>query len=81
MIDMAKVPNNAKILEPSCGEGIFGDLLIEKGFDHLTAYEIDNTIAKQFPFVKHTSFVSADIREKFDLIIGNPSAILGLHFR
>jgi len=75
MIDLANIPNNAKILEPSCGEGVFLDLLQKKGFNNLSAYEIDNTIAKQFPFVKHESFVSAIIKEKFDLIIGNPPYI------
>ena len=75
MIDLADIPINANILEPSCGEGIFLDLLQKKGFNNLTAYEIDYTIAKQFSFVKYESFVTADIKEKFDLIIGNPPYI------
>lgn len=75
MIDLADISNNAKILEPSCGEGVFLELLQKKGFSNLSAYEIDDTIAKQFPFVKYESFVTTDIKEKFDLIIGNPPYI------
>ncbi len=75
MIDLATIPTNAKVLEPSCGEGVFLDLLQKKEFNNLSAYEIDNTIAKQFDFVKYESYVSAVIEEKFDLIIGNPPYI------
>ena len=75
MIDLSEIPTNAKILEPSCGEGVFLDLLQKKGFNNLSAYEIDDTIAKEFPFVKYESFVTADIKEKFELIIGNPPYI------
>ena len=75
MIELAVIPNNAKILEPSCGEGVFLDLLQKRGISNLSAYEIDHTIAKNFPFVKYESFITADIKEKFDLIIGNPPYI------
>jgi len=75
MIDLAEIPIHAKILEPSCGEGIFLDLLQKKHFKNLTAYEIDDTLAKKYNFVKYESFVTADIKEKFDLIIGNPPYI------
>ncbi len=75
MIDLADIPMNAKILEPSCGEGIFLELLQQKGFNDLTAYEIDTSLAKRFSFVKYESFVTSDIKEKYDLIIGNPPYI------
>lgn len=75
MIDLAEIEPNSKILEPSCGEGVFLDILINKGFNSLTAYEIDKKLANQFDFVKYESFVSANIQEKFDLIIGNPPYI------
>jgi adenine-specific DNA-methyltransferase len=32
MIGLATVSKNSRILEPSCGEGIFLDLLQQKGF-------------------------------------------------
>lgn len=65
----------SKILEPSCGEGVFLDVLTEKGFFNLTAYEIDKEINTDYDFVNYKSFVSAEITERFDLIIGNPPYI------
>ena len=32
MIDLADIKTNSKILEPSCGEGVFLSLLNQKGF-------------------------------------------------
>jgi adenine-specific DNA-methyltransferase len=75
MIELAQIHQNSKILEPSCGEGIFLELLQEKGFENLTAYEIDEELAHKFDCVRYESFVSAKIDEKFDLIIGNPPYI------
>ncbi|MCU0446316.1 MAG: N-6 DNA methylase [Microscillaceae bacterium] len=75
MITMADIAPFSKILEPACGEGVFLDLLQQRGFQHLTAYEIDPELAQAFPFVKYESFVSASIADKFDLITGNPPYI------
>jgi len=75
MIDLAEISQNSKILEPSCGEGIFLELLQQKGFHNILAYEIDKELATGFSFVRYESFVSAKIDEKFDLIIGNPPYI------
>ncbi|GHV36191.1 putative modification methylase HindII [Bacteroidia bacterium] len=75
MIGLADIMPDFKILEPSCGQGIFLDLLQQKGFDNVTAYEIDSDLAKDFQNVKYESFVTADITEKYDLIIGNPPYI------
>ncbi|MDI9335682.1 MAG: N-6 DNA methylase [Gammaproteobacteria bacterium] len=75
MIELADVSGQSKILEPSCGEGIFLELLQQKGFNGLTAFEIDPALAKEYSCVKYESFVSAKIEEKFDLIIGNPPYI------
>ncbi len=75
MIDLADLMQESKILEPSCGEGIFLELLQQKGFNNISAYEIDKELATGFPFVRYESFVSAKIDEKFDLIIGNPPYI------
>jgi adenine-specific DNA-methyltransferase len=75
MVGLADISANSKILEPSCGEGIFLEILQQKGYNNLTGYEIDQDLAKEFPFVRHESFVSANIDDKFDLIIGNPPYI------
>jgi adenine-specific DNA-methyltransferase len=75
MIEMAHISQKSKILEPSCGEGVFLELIQKKGFNNLIAFEIDKELAQAFDFVKYESFVSAKIDEKFDLIIGNPPYI------
>ena len=75
MIEMASISKDSKILEPSCGQGVFLELLQQKGFNNLTAFEIDQELANEFNCVKYESFISAKIDEKFDLIIGNPPYI------
>lgn len=75
MVGLAEISANSKILEPSCGEGIFLEILQKKGYNNLTAYEIDQDLATEFKFVRYESFVSANINDKFDLIIGNPPYI------
>ncbi len=75
MIELSDISINSKILEPSCGEGIFLELLKNKGYNNLIAFEIDEDLATEFSEVRYESFVSAKIEEKFDLIIGNPPYI------
>ncbi len=68
MIDMADISRHSKILEPSCGEGVFLERLQQKGFQNLTAFEIDESLGQDFSFIQYESFVSAKIDQKFDLI-------------
>lgn len=75
MITLANIDKNSTILEPSCGEGVFLDLLLDKGFTNLTAYEIDKELGNGYSFINYESFISADIDKSFDLIIGNPPYI------
>jgi adenine-specific DNA-methyltransferase len=75
MIGLADIVPDSKVLEPSCGAGVFLDLLQKKGFENVTAYEIDTKLAAQFKNVKYESFITANIKEKYDLIIGNPPYI------
>ena len=69
---------NLKILEPSSGEGIFLERLIENNFKNIMAYEIDSELKEdlviKFPRVnfKFENFLSSLPKEEFDIIIGNP---------
>ena len=77
MINLASINEKSKVLEPSCGEGIFLELLKKKGYNKLSAFELDSElIPNKFKnIIKNESFISAKIDEKFDLIIGNPPYI------
>jgi len=73
-----KTHQDLKVLEPSVGEGIFLKSLIQNNFSDITAYEMDNSLKrnllKNYPQVKFNfeNFLGSDLKEKFDLIIGNP---------
>jgi adenine-specific DNA-methyltransferase len=75
MIGLADIEFGSKILEPSSGTGVFLDLLQKKGFENISAYEIDEDLSQKHDFVKNENFLSANIHTKFDLIIGNPPYI------
>ncbi len=77
MINLANINDKSEILEPSSGKGIFIDLLSKKGYNNITAYELDENLINERHrnIVKNESFVSAKIEKKFDLIIGNPPYI------
>lgn len=75
MVGLADLHADTKILEPSCGEGVFLKLLTQKGYKNITAYEIDHNLATAYQGVKYENFVAAEIHEKFNLIIGNPPYI------
>jgi len=57
--------NNGRILEPSCGNGRFSNLLPDA-----VAIEIDATICPDYAL--NMDFFDYPITEKFDTIIGNP---------
>ena len=75
MVSLSNASASSKVLEPSCGEGVFIDILKKKGYNNICAYEIDKSLGKKFDFIKYESFVSAVIKDKYDLIIGNPPYI------
>lgn len=66
------------VLEPSVGEGIFLKYLLQNGLEKITAYELDENLKEYllnlYPNIRFIfeNFLSSDINEKFDLIIGNP---------
>ena len=75
MFQLADLDKKADILEPCCGEGVFLDVILKKGYKKITAYEIDKAIINPKHKVINKSFVSEKINQKFDLIIGNPPYI------
>jgi len=75
MVSLISKPQTASVLEPACGKGAFIKSLISAGFENVSAFEIDKTLNPPYSFVRFESFVSSDINEKFDVIIGNPPYI------
>ena len=75
MVTLISHDRESRVLEPSCGKGIFLRKLAEHGFMNQTAYEIDPELTSEFDFVKYESFVSSSIAERFDVVIGNPPYI------
>lgn len=75
MTGLITKPAAADVLEPSCGEGVFLEALRRRGYRHVRAYEIDGSLAGGYDFVRHESFVSSPLDEKFDVVIGNPPYI------
>lgn len=58
---------NIRILEPSAGSRNFVNILLENGFNNISECELDSELTKN-----PQDFFLFDIKEKFDLIIGNP---------
>lgn len=75
MVSLISHPKNSKVLEPSCGKGVFIDNLIANGFDKISAYEIDLTLGAKYDFIKFVSFLSVPTSEKYSVVIGNPPYI------
>jgi adenine-specific DNA-methyltransferase len=76
MVEMLRASKNAKVLEPSCGKGVFLDALRLASFKHIIGVELDPKLAKHKNFKVHNcSFVSWKSKTKFDAVIGNPPYI------
>ena len=75
MVSLITHEKDCSVLEPSCGQGVFLSCLHDKGYTNTCAYEIDNTLAKNFQEVRYESFISVPTEQKYDVIIGNPPFI------
>jgi adenine-specific DNA-methyltransferase len=65
-----------RILEPSAGKGVFLKRLIDEGFQSVTGIEIDPKLTNGSPIpIKVGNFFDVPIKEKFDIVIGNPPYI------
>lgn len=76
MLDLSSQTTDARVLEPSCGEGVFLDALAERGFQNVTGIELDAQLPDHptFPIIRG-SFLGVSFDTPFDLIIGNPPYI------
>ena len=43
MVSLISHSKSSRVLEPSCGKGVFLDKLIDQKFENISAYEIDTT--------------------------------------
>ena len=75
MVTLISHSKDSKVLEPSCGKGVFLENLLKHGFRNISAYEIDKTLGTQFDFINYTSFLSVPTSDKYDVVIGNPPYI------
>src|SRR5690349_6501181 len=76
MIKLSSKNKESEVLEPSSGKGAFIKMLLENGYSSITAYEVDKSLIQEYQdIVVNESFVSAEIKRQFDLVIGNPPYI------
>lgn len=75
MVSLITHPVDCRVLEPSCGEGVFLSKLSSHGFSNTKGYEVDTSLAKAVGNVTYSSFLSVPTSEKYDVVIGNPPYI------
>ncbi|MBR5695206.1 MAG: Eco57I restriction-modification methylase domain-containing protein [Paludibacteraceae bacterium] len=75
MVDLIRHPHSCSVLEPSCGRGVFIDELRKAGYEDIVGYEVDQSLSTTYSCVKHESFISSPVSDKYDVIIGNPPYI------
>ncbi|GAB6976732.1 Eco57I restriction-modification methylase domain-containing protein [Prevotella falsenii] len=75
MVSLVKQNKEARVLEPSCGEGVFLKMLYKSGFKNIKGYEIDSTLKNPYDVVAFKSFIGSPLSERFNVVIGNPPYI------
>ena len=75
MVSLVKQGKEAKVLEPSCGKGVFLKMLYKYGFKNIKGYEIDATLDNPYNVVEYESFIGSPLSERFNVVIGNPPYI------
>ena len=76
MLDLLHSPKSAPVLEPCSGAGVFLDALTARGYENISALEIDPNLANHSSVqVLNQSFVVYENNERFSAVIGNPPYI------
>ncbi len=76
MVSLIRHSSNCRVLEPSCGKGVFLQSLRDAGFNDIKGYEIDSSLSSLCePFIEYRSFLTVPTSEKYDVVIGNPPYI------
>ena len=76
MVSLISHGRDSRVLEPSCGTGVFLRMLDEAGYNCCKGYEIDSELSKVYSkCVEYKSFLSVPTDEKYDVVIGNPPYI------
>lgn len=75
MVSLVTQNKEARVLEPSCGKGVFLKMLYKYGFNNIKGYEIDSTLDNPYNVVEYKSFISSPLSECFNVVIGNPPYI------
>ena len=79
MVSLISHGKESKIVEPSCGEGVFLGALSMDNFKNVVGYEIDQTLQNLYSNVIYKSFLAVPEDEYADVIIGNPPYIRWKH--
>ncbi len=79
MVELFNIDNNAKILDPCFGQGVFLDSLSEHGYNNLFGIEIDKQLYNEKKNenynLRNVNFLEMDYKNEFDGIIINPPYI------
>ena len=80
MVDLISKDHNAQILEPAAGRGVFLDVLAEKGYKNIDAFEIDKHLKNESSVkITYDDFITLKSEKKYDVIIGNPPYVRWKH--
>ena len=74
MVSLIRHPKTARVLEPSCGRGVFLQHLEDAGYSNIDAYEIDPSLNAPFDYIRYESFICSPL-DPYEVIIGNPPYI------
>ncbi len=77
MVSLIRHSKDCRVLEPSCGKGVFLQSLNDEGYNNVKGYEVDVSLNSHLyeSVVEYKSFLSVPTSEKYEVVIGNPPYI------